>query len=234
MSKSATLIIGIITTIAIFGLSKIGLGFIKIESEFIPPMAISHTIMLGLSIFLISFLKKKELIAFPFKKVKPKYYMYAILIAILSIIVSNIIATIIVKAFGYSIDPSGKGHALVANFSPLQFFLFVFLYASICEEFLFRGFAQNFLGPLTQNGFRVNKDIFISIPVIVSGILFGMAHLTLLTTETSGPMILRIVIFTTFLGLTAGYFQEKHKNILIAILVHMIGNLPGLIMSFLS
>ena len=69
-------------------------------------------------------------------------------------------------------------------------------------------------------------------PVLLSGVLFGLAHLILLTSNTSGPIIFRVVIMTTMVGFVAGYFQEKHKSILPAIIIHMTANLPALIMSF--
>ncbi len=233
MSKSTTLIIGILATIAIFGIAYLSSYIVNFDSDFIAPSFFTHTVMMVISVIIIILLVKKGIIIFPFKKVKFKYYLFAFITTIVAIIIANVLATIILKITGHSIDPSGKGHAVVASYSSLQFFIFIFLYASICEEFLFRGFTLNVLAPLKSYGFRVNEGIFISIPVILSGILFGLAHLVLLNTETSGPVVFRIVIFTTFLGLVAGYFQEKHKSILPAIIIHMIGNLPGLIMSFL-
>jgi membrane protease YdiL (CAAX protease family) len=188
--------------------------------------------MLILSIVAIILLKQKSFFTFHFKKVKFKYYIYGILIGFAGIIIANILATTILSILGKGIDPSGKGHIVVAGMSSLQFFLFIFIYASISEEFLFRGVTQNFLKPLNTIRLNISKSVYISLPVVISGILFGLGHLILLNTETSGPFIFRIVLMTTFVGIIAGYFQEKHQNILPAIFIHMAANLPGLLMSF--
>ncbi len=232
MNKTTNLISGIFLTIIIFGLGAIASRIFHINSEFIPESFLTHTTMLVVSLIIIYIYIKNDILKFQFQKVKFKYYIYGILIAITATIFAHILVTIILEIFGFQIDPSGNGHTGIAGFSPLQFFFFVFLYASICEEFLFRGFTQNFFEPLKSIGFRFSKNIFVSMPVLLSGVLFGLAHLILLTSNTSGPMIFRIVIFATTLGFVAGYFQEKHKSILPAIIIHMTGNLPGLIMSF--
>ncbi len=64
----------------------------------------------------------------------------------------------------------------------------------------------------------------ISVPVIISAIVFGLAHLILITTGAGGLFLLRVVVFTTVLGVIAGYYQEKYNNNAFAIIVHMSGN----------
>lgn len=54
--------------------------------------------------------------------------------------------------------------------------------------------------------------------------MFGLAHLILFTTNATPFFVLKIVLFTTMLGLVAGYYQEKYNNNAYAILVHMAGN----------
>jgi len=41
--------------------------------------------------------------------------------------------------------------------------------------------------------------------------------------------LIRMVLFTSVVGLIAGYYQEKYDNHAYAIMVHMAGNLMGLI-----
>jgi membrane protease YdiL (CAAX protease family) len=233
MNKTVNLISGIFLTIIIFGLGAIAPRIFHINSEFISGSFLTHTTMLMFSLIAIYIFTKNGTLKFQFQKVKFKYYIYGILITIPAIIKANIIAVILIKAFGFQLDPSGDGFTPIANMSTLQIFLFIFLYASICEEFLFRGFTQNFFEPLKSTGIRISKNIFISMPVLLSGVLFGLAHLILLTTNTSGPIIFRVVIMTTIVGFVAGYFQERHKSILPAIIIHMTANLPALIMSFM-
>ena len=233
MKKTQNLISGIFLTILIFGLGAIAPYIFHINIEFIPETFFTHTAMLVFSLIAIYVFTKNGILKLQFQKVKFKYYIYGGLITILAIIIAHILVTVILIPLGIPVDPSGNGFTPIANMSTLQIFLFIFLYASICEEFLFRGFTQNFFEPLKSFGIHISKNIFISLPVILSGILFGLAHLILLTSNTSGPMIFRVVIMTTMVGLVAGYFQEKHKSILPAIIIHMTANLPALIMSFM-
>ena len=232
MKKSANLFLGIILTILIFGLGVTMSRIVPLNSNFVPPVFLTQISELTLSLLAIYFFTKKGSFKFKIQRVKFKYYINAFLITIPAVILINIIGIVLIKVAGFKIDPSGNGFAPTAGMSALQIFLFVFISSSICEEVLFRGFAQNFFEPLKANGIRISKKIFISLPVILSGVLFGLAHLVLLTGDTSGPIVFRTVLFATTLGLIAGYFQEKHQSILPAIVIHMTGNLPILIMSF--
>ena len=85
---------------------------------------------------------------------------------------------------------------------------------------------MNILKPLKAVGITISKRT-ISLPVIISAVAFGLAHLILITTGASGMVILRVVVFTTVLGLIAGYYQEKYDNNAYAIIVHMAGNWFG-------
>ena len=119
-------------------------------------------------------------------------------------------------------------HPVIMNTSPFQVFLFIFIYASIAEELLFRGFLMNILQPLKTKGITILKRT-LSLPVIISAVAFGLAHLILITTGASGLLIFRVVVFTTVLGLIAGYYQEKYDNNAFAIIVHMAGNWFGFV-----
>lgn len=233
MKKTVNLILGIFLTIIIFGLGFLVSRIITLNSDFFPPLILTLLSELILSLLAIYIFTKNGTIKFRIQKVKLKYYINAFLITIPVVILINTFAIIIIKAFGFKIDPSGNGFAPTAGLSTLQIFLFIFIGASICEEMLFRGFTLNFFEPLKSIGIHFSKKIYISLPVLLSGLLFGLAHLVLLFGDSSGPIVFRTVLFATTLGMIAGYFQEKHQSILPAIVVHMTGNLPLLILSFL-
>lgn len=233
MNKTINLITGIILTVAIFGACYLISEVISIENDFIPASLVTHSSMLLLAVIAILYCRKYSFFKFPLKKVKLKYYLFGILLGLAGMITGQILSILILKISGFGLDPSGQGHSVVANLNALQFFLFIFLLASISEEFLFRGFTQNFFSPLKSIGIRISQKVFIGLPAILTGVLFGLGHLILLTTETSGPMIFRIVVMTSVVGIIAGYFQEKHQSILPAIVIHMTVNLPGLITSIL-
>lgn len=115
-----------------------------------------------------------------------------------------------------------------SKMSIMQIFIFVFIYASIAEEMLYRGFLQNILHPLKKIGIRFLKRK-ISLPVLIAAFMFGLSHLILLSSGKSVFFVLGIVISSSILGTIAGYYQEKHNNTAYSILVHMSGNLVGLI-----
>jgi membrane protease YdiL (CAAX protease family) len=222
MKTNERIIYGIIITIVVFVIATFSGSKLHLNIEFVPHSFVTHTLMLILSIGLIYGLKKyvNYKITLPqFKKtLKP------ILFGLLATIIVNISMTVITKILGGKVE----AHAALAKMTPLQIFIFVFIYASIAEEILFRGFLMNILKPLKEKGIKIFKRN-ISIPVLISAVAFGLGHLILITTGASGLFLLRIVVFTTILGLIAGYYQEKYDNNAFAIIVHMAGNLMGVI-----
>lgn len=100
--------------------------------------------------------------------------------------------------------------------------------APVAEESLFRGFLQNYLRPLGDKGFTLLRRR-ISLPVLISALAFSLAHLILVVSGVGVLFMVRILVFTFVLGLFAGYYQEKYNNHIFAILVHMAGNMMGLI-----
>ena len=136
----------------------------------------------------------------------------------------NVVLSIITKIVSGSV----QNHPLLEDTTLLKNFLSVFILASVAEEFLYRGFLQNYLRPLGDKGLKVFKRK-ISLPVLIGALTFSLAHLILLASGVGTWFIIRILIFTFALGLVAGYYQEKHDNHIFAILVHMAGNLMGLI-----
>ncbi len=126
------------------------------------------------------------------------------------------------------VSGSAEKHPGVANASLLQFLVFDMIMAPVAEESLFRGFLQNYLRPLSDKGFTLFHRR-ISLPVLISALAFSLAHLILIVSGVGILFLVRILVFTFALGLIAGYYQEKHNNHIFAILVHMAGNLMGLI-----
>lgn len=222
MKNKERILYGLIITIAIFTVSIFTGRKLDLNIDFIPNSFLTHSSILLLSIFVIYGFKKYVDYKFslpPFKKIfKP------ILLGILATIIVNISMAILTKAFDYNVEP----HPLLTKMTPLQTFIFIFIYASISEELLFRGFLLNILKPLHVKGINILKRR-ISIPVIISAIAFGLGHLILITTGIGGLFLLRVVLFTTILGLIAGYYQEKYENNVFAIIVHMAGNLMAII-----
>ncbi len=216
MRNSEQITYGLIITIGIFAISTLIGSILHLNIAFIPYSFVTHTLMLLLSIGMIYSLKKyvNYKISIPkFKKI-----LRPILFGLLATIIVNISMAIITGTMD-----NQEAHPALMNTTPLQIFVFIFIYASIAEELLFRGFLMNILNPLKAKGINILKRR-VSLPVIISAFAFGLAHLILITTGVGGLFILRVVVFTTVLGLIAGYYQEKYDNNAFAIIVHMAGN----------
>jgi membrane protease YdiL (CAAX protease family) len=120
------------------------------------------------------------------------------------------------------------------KYTPLQYFIFLSIIAPITEEYLFRGFLLNMLEPLKSKGIKLFR-IKLNVSVLISGVLFGMAHLLILTTGADLPFVLRILFFTTIVGIMNGYLQEKHENnTLVPIIAHITVNTIGFLILLLS
>jgi membrane protease YdiL (CAAX protease family) len=226
MKNKERLIYGIGISVGIFLIATQAGIRLNFKTDFIPSSFLTHSIMLILSIGAIYFLRKD--VAYRISLPALKKCLKPILLGILTTIIVNIFMSVFIKITGGKIEI----HPLLTGMTTLQVFIFVFIYASIAEEFLFRGFLLNILKPISIKGLNIfNRKI--SIPVIISAIAFGLAHLILITTGVGALFLVRIVIFTTVLGLIAGYYQEKYNNNAYAIIVHMSGNLLVVISTFI-
>ena len=222
MNNNTQVTYGLLITIAIFLIAAFAGNLINLNHPFILNSFVTHTTMLLLSIVVIYSFKKRV----NYKICIPK------LRTIFKPILFGLLATVVVNVFMAAItgglDGNQEAHPLIAKASPIQVFLFIFIYASIAEELLFRGFLMNILQPLKTKEINILKRR-LSLPVIISAVAFGLAHLILITAGASGLLILRVVVFTTVLGLIAGYYQEKYDNNAYAIIVHMAGNWFGFV-----
>ncbi len=225
MKNIERFVYGLAITAAIFSTATFVSARLHLDVDFIPDFFVTLTIELLLSA--IAIYAMRNYLIFRFSIPRPKTLIKPVVFALLATIAINGVLTILTKMVG------GKTEVpeALAKLKPVQVLIFVFFYASIAEEMLFRGFLLNLLKPLEKTGFSVLKR-YISLPVIVSAVAFGMAHLILITTDVSLLFVARIVVFTTCLGAIAGYYQEKHENHAYAIIVHMSGNLLAVIAAF--
>ena len=222
MNKS--IITPLLITIAIFAIATALSLVIHLNVKFIPSSFITHISMFILSAIVIYLMRNK--LNFNISVPKFSTIFKPIGIALLATIIINILMVFLTKLAGVPLE----GHKLLQSMTPLQVFLFVFILASIAEELLFRGFLQNSLAGLKD--IKVNLLLIkVSLPVLISAITFGLAHLILISTGANYMFIIRIVLFTFVLGLIAGFYQEKYDNFSYAVIVHMSGNLFGLIVA---
>ena len=227
MNNKKRIIYGLLLTFVVFAVSTILGRKLIWQSDFIPSSFMTHMLMLVLSIGLIWGMKNN--VNYRIATPKFKQSLRPVLFGFLAAVIVNLFLGMLTIAISGKTD----AHPAVANASVLQFLLIDLILASVAEEFLFRGFLLNLLKPLKTKCFTIFKRN-ISVSVLISALVFGLAHLILIASGVGALFVVRMVTFTFVLGLIAGYYQEKYNNHAFAILVHMAGNLMGVFGILLS
>ena len=228
MKKNFVLIYGIILWaciyyIAVFVIPSISFiaGFVKSHS-WINNGDISQIMFLIISLILMYLFSNGKLSTFGFQSVKISKLAKSVLIAVIFSFVLIVLNIIMMAIAGPTTD-GGESPGMTGGM--LKTIISVWIIASICEELFCRGLIQGFLAPFKKFGFKLFKS-YISVPVVVSAILFGIGHFCLLG-RMPNAMVIFIVINATILGTIAGYHREKTDSIIPAIAVHMTFNIVG-------
>ena len=119
----------------------------------------------------------------------------------------------------------------ISNFSTKDV-LTILLLNGFGEEFLFRGFLQNYYSEFKKYQFNLLK-IKISYSVFITGLLFGFMHFAIMSYGVDFISALKIVISATFVGLLSGYYYEKYNTLFAPIIIHFTCNLSSILYSFL-
>ncbi|OQX93014.1 MAG: hypothetical protein B6D58_00175 [candidate division Zixibacteria bacterium 4484_95] len=178
----------------------------------------THTTMLVLSVLIMLALSKGKIATYGFKLARNIQLKRIVLLSL----VIGIIGTLIQSC----IPREETAFSFLGDYSFIQIMIFVWIYASICEEVLTRGLIQGCLEPLTKFGFSVFK-LHISLPVLISALFFAFMHIMLLTTGMGNATVFIIVLFAFILGIIAGYYRQKTESLIPAIIVHMFFNIGG-------
>lgn len=221
MKTKQNILLGVIITIIIFALT-LTRKYIFTDFSISGQMLYKLSVELILSIIAIYLLKPNFNIKPPKLIPALKVFFIGFGVTVLIMVTLNLIEILITG------KPNKGSHPVLNAMNIYQVFLFVFIGASITEEMLFRGFLLNIISPLKIYKLRLFKK-HIGLHIIISALLFGAAHLILLTTGVGFGFVYKIVIMTFIIGLFAGYFQEKYNNTSYAILTHMGANLMGVI-----
>jgi membrane protease YdiL (CAAX protease family) len=192
-------------------------------SESYPWIPITHTGMLLASLILICLLSKGKVSTYGLKGIRLKALVRPTVVAL--------VFGIIITALGELLPMTG--FEFMEDFTLLQIILFVWIYASVSEELLTRGLLQGFLRPLDKYGLTV-FNFYMSVPVLVAALFFGLMHLGLLTMGASGSAVLVVVLSGIILGVIAGYYRERTESIVPAIVVHALFNICGTVIGFLG
>jgi membrane protease YdiL (CAAX protease family) len=190
---------------------------IFIVTETSPPWLsafITHTFMWILSLLIVIFLTRGKIRESGFTRgrfrLTGKIFLWVIPTAVLSVT-------------GFIVSRSGQDINGDFGLSHLQDIVFVWIYASTCEEIFTRGLLQSFLSPLTKYGFTLLKRWRLSLPVLFSGLFFGMMHIVAI--DRMGPPV---ILLTSALGIIAGYYREKTESLIPAIIIHALFNIGGM------
>jgi membrane protease YdiL (CAAX protease family) len=176
---------------------------------------ITHTFMWIFSILITILLTKGRIGEYGFTtgkfRLSPKIFLWVIPTAILSVI-------------GFVVSRSGQDINGDFGLSHLQNIVFVWIYASTCEEIFTRGLLQSFLSPLSGYGINLSRKLRLSLPVLFSGLFFGMMHIVAI--DRMGPPV---ILLTSALGIIAGYYREKTESLIPAIIIHALFNIGGML-----
>lgn len=216
------LLIGLLLAFSVCAVAVVLRHVVKFDSKCFPNFALSGSIILVLAVVLIVAFRNQ----LDYRIAVPKFNQIwePVLIGLLTTIVLNLLTGIVTLIISGRVE----GHPALENMSVLQYVLFGFILAPVAEEHLFRGFLQNYLKPLGDKGITVFHRR-ISLPVLIAALVFSLCHLGLLASGVGAVFMIRTALSAFILGTIAGYFQEKYNNIVPAILVHMAGNLLGVL-----
>jgi membrane protease YdiL (CAAX protease family) len=228
MRNSVRLILGIVMVLTVYFLAVRVVPSIKIVQQAVKGQRwlsggdITQITLLIVSLLLIFVLGRGELTTYGLRFISARMMVKPLL--------TSVIVSLLLLVPGLAIvmrsDPGSMGPEVPGmGMNLLKLILSVWVLASICEEFLFRGLLQGVLEPLKVHGISIFHR-HISVPVVVCALGFGLGHLILLG-KLSPPMVTFIVINATILGLIAGYHRETTGSIVPAIVVHIAFNVVG-------
>jgi membrane protease YdiL (CAAX protease family) len=175
-----------------------------------------HKTLLTAVALLIMLFNRRSLGEFGFRWARRVPWMRVIVIGLL-IGTAGTLAILVTPA-------GGMGAALGMSF--LQIVLVVWLHSSITEEIFTRGLIQSLLDSLKDLRVGVG-GIGVSVPVLTAAVLFATMHLSLLAIGVDGLTVCIVVTMTLVLGLVAGVVRERYDSLLPAIVVHVAGNVGG-------
>lgn len=211
------IIIAFLLALAVFFLCNVAAGitaFLTKNQQTAQPAV--HIAMLVFSFVLILVFSKGKLKSYGFCWPRSTgQVLWPVLLGLIAGAASTVLLLLI--------PSEGSGSIIPEGYSMLKVILLVWLLASVAEEFAYRGLVQGFLSALKDK--KVLRVI--SLPVLISALLFSASHLILLTRGVDIFKLLVILAFTFSLGLIAGYWQEKSESIIPAIVAHICANIGG-------
>lgn len=219
-----TVLLGLFVLFVSSSMAIIGSQFIPDVFGFIGEIPfLTHSGMLLVSIIIIWFLAKGELSSYGIKKPENLNLVRVVLLGLSLGVVLALIRSWI----------AGSGEGTIEDFFGINIIVGIWIYASIAEEVLTRGLIQGYLKPLAERGLTYSET-HISIPVLVGALFFALMHIAMLTLGVDIVSVIATVVAAFVLGIIAGYYCEKTGSLAPAIFLHMLFNVTGSIVFFLS
>lgn len=177
---------------------------------------IPHTSMLVISTLILLILGRGKLGQYGYKLPTNFSFPQIVILPLIVGIIANVILSFLPSTESFMPEGYSFGHIV----------LFIWLYASICEEIYTRGLIQGYLKPLANHAIVVFK-IRLSLPVIIGAAYFSLIHLMAFAASLNPITLIVFLIIAFVLGMIAGYQLEKTGSLIPAIIVHMMFNISG-------
>lgn len=233
MKDVQKLLVGLIMGVCIYYLAlyvvpslRLFEGLLKLY--WIDKGTLTQLTLLVVSLILMLILSKGCLSVYGFRSIRIAQLVKPVLICLPVAFLLIVIAGILAVLTG-GMTAEGEGSAI--GKSLLQRIVSIVVIASICEEIFTRGLIQSFLSTMRRYGFRLFR-LYISVPVVIVALGFGLGHLCLLGSMPD-IIVINVVISATVLGFIAGYYREQTGSLIPAVVAHMSFNVVGLIISSL-
>ncbi len=171
---------------------------------------ISYWIILAFVFLYVLKIEKKPLLLWEERSYKARFYFYSILVIIASVLVGSAIIGVAAHYAG-SNTHSNAVQAMYGFGVPLK--LFTVVTAAVVEELIFRGYLMARLQLFFKSKYW---------PIIISALLFGLAHMRYGTVVN--------MAIPALIGFIFGWFYEKYRNVKILIICHFILDFFSLIL----
>jgi membrane protease YdiL (CAAX protease family) len=182
----------------------------------------NHSAMLVFSLIVMLIVSRGKLSRYGFKRAEDIHLKQIVLWGLGIGIISTALAAFL----------PGRESIVSGRLTFLQTVVFIWIYASICEEVFVRGLIQSSLSRLLKYGFTLFAWR-ISVPVLIGALIFGLVHLVQSAMGAEGFQVFITVLAAFVLGIVAGYHRERTGSLVPAIVVHMLANVGGSLAGYL-
>lgn len=172
-----------------------------------------HTFIIIISFLFMLLFSKGRLKTYGFAKCKP--------FPIISLIINGLLIGFVGGFLIYYFNKEELG--FIPFYRLWEKIVFIWVFSSISEEILVSGLVQSYMMDAKKFFIRI-FDLKISLPVVLSAIVFAAMYfpMFLYGMDLVPKLLISLVLFV--LGISKAYFREKSESIATPILLHFIYN----------